>query len=157
MTSQRCHRLRCPTFMRIPTVRLLIVAALSAPLLVEPVVAQNASPATPPAPPSYMAGHKTPVPTAFAERRNGPVTLDGRLDEAAWKNAKPISEFTQSDPEEGKPASQQTDVRFLFDDEALYVGAKMFDTGGGKAVMTRLVRRSEERRVGKECRSRGWR
>ena len=127
--------------MRIPTVRLLIVAALSAPLLVEPVVAQNASPATPPAPPSYMAGHKFPVPTAFAERRNGPVTLDGKLDEAAWQNAKPITDFTQSDPEEGKPASQQTDVRFLFDDEALYVGAKMFDTGGGKAVMTRLVRR----------------
>ena len=131
--------------MRIPIVRFLIVAALTAsltsPLLVEPVVAQSSTPAVPPAPPSYMAAHNVPVPTAFAERRASPVTLDGKLDEAAWQNAKPITDFTQLDPDEGKPASQRTEVRFLFDDDALYVGAKMFDSNGPNGVMTRLVRR----------------
>ena len=47
----------------------------------------------------------------------------------------------QVDPEEGKPASQRTEVRFLFDDDALYVGAKMYDTEGAQGVTTRLVRR----------------
>src|SRR2546429_101748 len=78
---------------------------------------------------------------AAAARRPGPIKLDARLDEDAWKAATPITEFTQLDPEEGKPASQRTEVRFVFDDDALYIGAKMYDTAGGAGVMTRLVRR----------------
>jgi hypothetical protein len=102
------------------------------------LAAQNATPATPPA---SMFGHAVPAPSATAFRRAAPIALDGRLDEAAWTAARPISEFTQSDPEEGKPASQKTEVRFLYDDDALYIGAKMFDTAGAQGVMTRLVRR----------------
>ncbi len=86
-------------------------------------------------------GHKVPVPMAVAVKRNGPVVLDGKLDETAWQAATPITEFRQIDPNEGEKASQRTEVRFLFDDDALYVGAKMYDTEGGKGVMTRLVRR----------------
>src|SRR5262245_66593550 len=73
-------------------------------------------------------GHRVPAPTAVAVRRSGPVVLDGRLDEPAWRVAEPITDFTQVDPDEGKPASQRTEVRFLYDDDALYVGAKMYDT-----------------------------
>jgi hypothetical protein len=86
-------------------------------------------------------GHKVPVPSAVAVRRVQPIVLDGKLDEAAWQAATPITDFTQVDPDEGKPATQRTEVRFLFDDDALYVGAKMFDTTGAKGVTTRLVRR----------------
>ena len=86
-------------------------------------------------------GHKVPAPTAVAVHRAGPIVLDGKLDEAAWRAAAPITDFTQVDPEEGKPASQRTEVRFLYDDDALYVGAKMYDTAGAKGVTTRLVRR----------------
>ncbi len=90
---------------------------------------------------SLAYGHKVPVPTAVAVKRGGPIVLDGKLDEQAWKAAIPITEFRQIDPNEGENASQRTEVRFLFDDDALYVGAKMYDTEGGKSVMTRLVRR----------------
>jgi hypothetical protein len=86
-------------------------------------------------------GHTTPVPTARAAARQGRILLDGKLDEPAWIAAEPISNFTQNDPEEGKPASQRTEVRFLFDDDALYVGAKMYDSAGARGVTTRLVRR----------------
>jgi hypothetical protein len=86
-------------------------------------------------------GHKVAVPSAMAGRRTSPIVLDAKLDEAAWQKAEPITEFKQIDPEEGKPASQRTEVRFLFDDDALYVGAKMYDSEGGKGVITRLVRR----------------
>jgi hypothetical protein len=67
--------------------------------------------------------------------------LDGRLDEAAWRAATPVADFTQSDPDDGKAPSQRTEVRFLYDDAALYIGAKMYDTQGPMGVATRLVRR----------------
>ncbi len=86
-------------------------------------------------------GHAIPVPHATAARRVGPIVLDAKLDEPAWAAAPPITNFVQYDPDPGQPASQQTEVRFLFDDDALYVGAKMYDKEGGRAVMTRLVRR----------------
>src|SRR5204863_4784511 len=86
-------------------------------------------------------GPTVAVPSALAVRREGRVVLDGKLDEPAWRGASPITQFTQLDPDEGKPASQRTEVRFLFDDEALYVGAKMYDTAGARGVTTRLVRR----------------
>lgn len=87
------------------------------------------------------AGHTVAVPSATAVHRSGPVVLDAKLDEPAWRDAPAITEFRQIDPDEGKPASQRTDVRFLFDDDALYIGAKMYDTAGARGVVTRLVRR----------------
>jgi hypothetical protein len=84
-------------------------------------------------------GHQVPVPTATASRRTGPIVLDAKLDEPAWRAAPPVTGFVQQDPDEGKPATQRTEVRFLYDDEALYIGAKMYDETRG--VTTRLVRR----------------
>ena len=89
-------------------------------------------------------GHSVPVPLAHAARRSGPIVLDGRVDEAAWQAATPITELTQIDPDEGRPASERTEVRFLFDDEALYVGARMFDSHGPSGVTTRLARRDAD-------------
>ena len=84
-----------------------------------------------PAAPSATAqsyGHRIPVPSAVAAHRTGPIVLDAKLDEAAWQAATPVTKFLQIDPDEGKPATQRTEVRFLYDDEALYIGAKMYDT-----------------------------
>jgi hypothetical protein len=80
-----------------------------------------------------MAGHSVPVPAARAVRRASAVALDGKLGDAAWADAPPIAEFTQFDPDPGKPASQRTEVRFLFDADALYVGARLYDTQGRPA------------------------
>src|SRR3954465_9880549 len=86
-------------------------------------------------------GHTIAVPSAVAVPLRGHVVLDGRLDEPAWAAARPITDFTQNDPDEGKPASERTEVRFLFDADALYVGAKLYDALGARGVTTRLVRR----------------
>src|SRR5689334_4475845 len=90
---------------------------------------------------SFAYGHRTAVPAAVAVRRSTPISLDAKLDEEAWKSATPITDFRQVDPDEGQPASQRTEVRFLFDEDALYVGAKMYDLEGANGVITRLVRR----------------
>ncbi|HTE46562.1 MAG TPA: DUF5916 domain-containing protein [Gemmatimonadaceae bacterium] len=118
--------------------RLLVVAALLS--LPGALIAQGLAGSSQPTPRGADA-HRIPVPSATAARRSGPIVLDAKLDEASWSAAKPITDFTQVDPDEGKPATQRTDVRFMFDDEALYVGAKMYDTEGSKGVTTRLVRR----------------
>ena len=89
----------------------------------------------------FAYGHRTAVPSAVAVRRSSAVVLDAKLDEDAWKAATPITDFRQVDPDEGQPASQRTEVRFLFDNDALYIGAKMYDLEGGNGVITRLVRR----------------
>ena len=62
-----------------------------------------------------------------AVRRTTPITLDGRLDEAAWASAEPSGDFTQSYPAPGKAALDRTEISVLYDDAALYVGIRMFD------------------------------
>lgn len=85
--------------------------------------------------------HKDPPPTVSAVRLDKAVTIDGKLDEDVWKTAPVATNFRQSQPDEGKPATQKTEVRFAYDDEAIYVGARMFETEGAKGVQTRLLRR----------------
>ena len=101
--------------------------------------------AQPSADPGHRRGenHVIPVPSAAAAHRAGPIVLDGKLDDAAWKTATPVTDFTQTDPDEGKPASQKTEMRFLFENDALYVGARMYDTEGAAGVHTSLVRRDQ--------------
>src|SRR5690242_1591888 len=67
-----------------------------------------------------------PRPVAHAALRQGEVTIDGRINEAAWAAATPITELSQSTPEEGKPASQRTEIRILYDASALYIAARMY-------------------------------
>ena len=78
------------------------------------------------------------APRATAVRISGSIRIDGRLDDVGWVDAPPISHFTQIDPEEGSPATQPTEVRIVYDAGALYVGAKLYDSG---EVRTRLARR----------------
>ena len=87
--------------------------------------------------------HSTPPPRAIAARRSGPIVLDGKLDEMDWQAATPAIAFRQAQPNEGEPATQRTEVRFLYDDEALYIGARMYDTQGAAGIRTRLARRDQ--------------
>ena len=51
--------------------------------------------------------------------------IDGRLD-SVWSSAPAAAGFTQRRPAEGEPAIDSTAVRFLYDDDALYIGARMY-------------------------------
>jgi hypothetical protein len=73
--------------------------------------------------------------TATATRITTPLTIDGRLNEPGWQTAAPLGNFTQREPFEGRPASEETEVRLLFDDDALYVGAWMWDRDTSAMVL----------------------
>ena len=90
------------------------------------------------------ATHPIPSPRVPGAARQGVVTIDGVLDDAAWSAATPATNFTQQDPHEGQPATQRTEVRFLYDDAAIYIGARMFDTLGARGVRTQLTRRDQQ-------------
>ncbi len=63
-----------------------------------------------------------------ARRADGPVVVDGSFDEAVWQQAEPASEFVQVEPREGVPASERTEVRLVYDDQAVYVAVICYDS-----------------------------
>jgi hypothetical protein len=84
-----------------------------------------------------------PRPVAQAAERQGEVAIDGRLDDAAWAAATPITNFVQQSPDEGKAPSQRTEIRILYDAGALYIAARMYDSLGAKGVRSALARRDQ--------------
>jgi len=84
------------------------------------------------------------APSVAAVARTGAMKIDGVLDEAAWATAPAATGFRQQRPDEGKAASQQTEVRFAYDADALYIGARMHDSLGAAGVRTSLTRRDQE-------------
>ena len=62
---------------------------------------------------------------AAATRAAAPIALDGRLDDAAWASATWISDFAQKEPAQDAPPTERTELALVFDDDALYVGARM--------------------------------
>lgn len=73
----------------------------------------------------------------------GSIRIDGRMDEEEWSRASPVRGFVQSQPEEGAPSRGSTEVRFLFSDEALYVGARLRAPGPDVPIRAPLGRRDE--------------
>jgi hypothetical protein len=65
--------------------------------------------------------------TLRATRITTPLVIDGRLSEEAWSHADVADHFTQRDPDEGQPATERTEIRIVYDADALYVGARMHD------------------------------
>jgi hypothetical protein len=64
---------------------------------------------------------------AHATRTATPPQIDGKLDEPAWQTAEPIGELVQVLPVQGAPPSETSDVRILFDADAIYFGMRFFD------------------------------
>ncbi|MGE0441783.1 MAG: DUF5916 domain-containing protein [Gemmatimonadales bacterium] len=63
---------------------------------------------------------------AFATRLDGEaIHIDGKLDELQWRNARYVTDFKTREPIENGAPTDDTEVAFLFDDRALYVGARL--------------------------------
>jgi len=75
-----------------------------------------------------------------AKRATGVILVDGRLDEADWRAAPLATDFIQNDPREGEPATANTEVRVLYDDENLYFGFIAYDAEPDELVINDLTR-----------------
>ncbi|HVD05154.1 MAG TPA: DUF5916 domain-containing protein [Gemmatimonadaceae bacterium] len=80
--------------------------------------------------------------SATATRIEATPAIDGRLDDAAWRDAQWISGFRQREPREGEMATLVTEVAFAYDDNALYVAARLHGDSahGPRALVTRRDR-----------------
>jgi len=63
-----------------------------------------------------------------AVRISVPPVIDGNLNDPVWEQAEVITDFHQTRPGNGTPTSERTEVYVLYDDDALYIGARMFDS-----------------------------
>jgi len=81
---------------------------------------------------------------AIAVPANGPILVDGKLNEEIWQQAPVINEFVQRDPAEGQAPSMRTEARVAYDADAVYVAVRAFDTDAAQLVgiLTRRDQRS---------------
>ena len=79
-------------------------------------------------------------PAVVAVRTRDDMRVDGVLDEPVWSAAPPARGFRRDEPSDGKPPAESTTVYLVFDDNALYVGARLFTADTAK-ISRRLDRR----------------
>ncbi|MBI4886052.1 MAG: carbohydrate binding family 9 domain-containing protein [Acidobacteria bacterium] len=75
-----------------------------------------------------------------AVRAAGAIAIDGALDEPDWSRAPVARGFIQNDPREGEPASEETEVRVLYDANNLYVGVLARDREPGAILTSELAK-----------------
>ena len=78
-------------------------------------------------------GQKKTLQTRFISEN---INIDGKLEEAAWKTAPIASDFIMFEPDNGKkiPENKKTEVKVLYDNDAIYVAALMYDNEPNKIM-----------------------
>lgn len=87
-------------------------------------------------PPSYETKRKVGAVKATEE-----IVLDGILNENTWKTSPVASDFIQSRPDQGKKATQETEVRIAYDEVNLYISAICYEPQGKKGIFIQDLRR----------------
>lgn len=77
---------------------------------------------------------------------DGEITVDGSLDEEAWARAIPASGFVQEEPFDGRAAVEETEVRVLYDEANIYIGAKLYESDPSR-IARELTRRNDTGRA----------
>ena len=82
----------------------------------------------PPVAPEAISRDASGKATLRAIRLTEPLRVDGRLDEAVYERERPMSDFIQTEPQEGAPATEKTEIWVMFDEDNLYVTFRCFET-----------------------------
>ncbi|MFQ6611707.1 MAG: DUF5916 domain-containing protein [Fidelibacterota bacterium] len=77
-----------------------------------------------------------------AQRLAVPLKIDGKLNEALYSTP-PNQQFIQDEPDNGEPVTEKTDVWVAYDNSALYIGARLWDSKPD-SIVKRMVRRDED-------------
>ncbi len=76
--------------------------------------------------------------TIRAVRLASPLQLDGRLDEEIYATVRSASDFIQTEPQEGVPATEQTEVWVMFDHANVYVSVRCWDSQPERMVLNEM-------------------
>ena len=95
-----------------------------------------------PVPPAVIVRDLDGIATVRATRLAGEFALDGALTEADYTSVPPFTDFVQQEPDEGRPATEKTEVWLFFDDENIYIGARLHESDPGRRVMSEMRRDS---------------
>ncbi len=104
-----------------------------------PVPAQGTNAAAPEAP-AVIARDATGAVTVRAVRLVEPIVVDGELSDPVYFRILPVTGFLQQEPREGSPASEATEAWVLFDDDHLYIAARLHDSAPEKMVANEMRR-----------------
>ena len=130
-------------------VRLLLLIPLCSVVFTPAAIAQGTAAGGieilgPPAPvaPAVFAKDDLGRITLRATRLDAPLTIDGNLDEAAYRDVLPIDHFIQQEPNEGQPATERTLAWLFFDDDHFYVSVRAYDSAPERLVANEMRRDS---------------
>jgi hypothetical protein len=94
----------------------------------------------PPKPPEVMTRDESGRVTLRAVRITEPLQVDGKLEESVYRSVPSISGFIQQEPREGEPATEETEVWVLFDNENVYISARCWDSHPERIVANEMRR-----------------
>ncbi|KPJ83174.1 MAG: hypothetical protein AMS18_17775, partial [Gemmatimonas sp. SG8_17] len=89
---------------------------------------------------TYVEPLSVPSQVSAVRIESSAPSIDGRLDDEAWSHAPPLAQLVQKEPVEGVVPSESTEVRFVYDNRALYVAFRAYDRQPER-VYGRLMRR----------------
>ena len=72
-----------------------------------------------------------------------PPVIDGRLDDPVWAGAAVVDDFHQSRPVLGEEPSERTEIYLLYDDDALYIGGRFWDSEPNRIAVGTLRHRAQ--------------
>jgi hypothetical protein len=78
-------------------------------------------------------------PSVTVIRTDEAPVIDGTISDKVWEKAVPVTEFVQREPDNGAPATQDTEIYMLYDDNYLYIGIRCYDDPG-KVVGREMAR-----------------
>ena len=104
-----------------------------------PALVASAPPA--PLPPEVISRNDAGQATVRAVRIEGELTLDGALDERLYQTVPPISGFIQVEPDAGQPASERTEAWVFFEEDNVYVAARVWDSAPESQWVVNEMRR----------------
>ncbi len=84
-----------------------------------------------------------PKKSLVATRVDQAPKIDGVLDDIAWQNVPTATDFVEVDPQVNVPASQRTEVKVVYTDNAIYIGAMLYDTNP-ELILAQLTARDDQ-------------
>src|SRR5262245_22993183 len=94
----------------------------------------------PPVPPEVISRDAAGRATIRAVRLTTPLTMDGKLDAEVYQRVPALSDFVQTEPQPGAPATEITEVWVLFDRENVYVAARCWESHPERMVVNEMRR-----------------